>query len=108
MWVGSFRCECFYVGQCVLREWAVEEGGLYGYFGEQGLSVGVHPAVKGTRWNRIGLGLKFIYDNSHTIKYIIDQSGNCTISYQTYIIAVSLDRRVLPCRCASVRVRETT
>ncbi len=31
----------FYVGQCVLREWFVGGGGLYGYFGEQGLPVGV-------------------------------------------------------------------
>ncbi len=47
MWVGSFGCECFYVGQCVLRKWAVEEGGLYGYFGEQGLSVGVQEWLEG-------------------------------------------------------------
>ncbi len=67
-----------------------------------------NPAVKCSRWNCIGVGLKFIYDNSHTKKYIIEQSGNCTISYQTYITAVSLDRRVLPCRCGSVHVRETT
>ncbi len=24
------------MGGCVLREWVVEGGGLYGYFGEQG------------------------------------------------------------------------
>ncbi len=31
----------FYVGQCVLREWVVRGGGLDGFFGEQGLPVGI-------------------------------------------------------------------
>ncbi len=31
----------FYVGRCVLRECVVRGGGLDGYFGEQGLSVGI-------------------------------------------------------------------
>ncbi len=34
------------------------------------------PAVKGTRWNRIGLRLQFLYNNSLTKKYIMDQFGN--------------------------------
>ncbi len=29
------------MGQCVLREWVVGGGGLYGYFRKQGLTVGV-------------------------------------------------------------------
>ncbi len=64
-------------------------GRLGGYFVEQGLPVGIqvclegfyqgcvdYPAVKGTRWNRIGLRLQFLYNNSLTKKYIMDQSGN--------------------------------
>ncbi len=63
-------------------------------------------AVKGTRWNCIGLGLKFAYLISHNKQYIMDQYGNW-ISNQTYITAVSFVWRVLSCRRASVRVRET-
>ncbi len=33
--------------QCVQREWVVGEGGLYGYFGEQGLSMGVQECLEG-------------------------------------------------------------
>ncbi len=33
--------EVFYVGRCVLREWVVGGGGLDGYFGKQGLPVGI-------------------------------------------------------------------
>ncbi len=36
-----------YVGQCVLREFVVGGGGLYGYFGEQGLPVGVQECLEG-------------------------------------------------------------
>ncbi len=38
---GSFGCEFFYVGPCVLRERVVREGGLDGYIGEQGLPVSI-------------------------------------------------------------------
>ncbi len=31
----------FYVDRCVLKEWVVGGGGLDGYFGEQGLPVGI-------------------------------------------------------------------
>ncbi len=34
----------FYLGQ---REWVVEGGGLYGYFREQGLQVGVQECLEG-------------------------------------------------------------
>ncbi len=33
--------------QCVQREWVVGEGGLYGYFGEQGLPMDVQERSKG-------------------------------------------------------------
>ncbi len=33
------------VGRCVLREWVVRGGGLDGYFGEQGLPVGIQECV---------------------------------------------------------------
>ncbi len=35
------------MGRCVLREWVVKEGGLYEYFGEQGLPVGVQECIEG-------------------------------------------------------------
>ncbi len=35
----------FYVGRCVLREWDVRGGGLDGYFGEQGLPVGIQDEL---------------------------------------------------------------
>ncbi len=35
------------MGQRVQREWAVEGGGLYGYFREQGLAVGVQECLEG-------------------------------------------------------------
>ncbi len=35
----------FYLGQCVLGEWVVGGGGLYGYFREQGLLVGVQEGL---------------------------------------------------------------
>ncbi len=35
-----------YVGRCVLREWAVGGGGLDGYFGEQGLPVGIQECLE--------------------------------------------------------------
>ncbi len=41
IWEGSLGCEFFCLGGCVLREWVVEGGGLYGYFGEQGLPAGI-------------------------------------------------------------------
>ncbi len=46
MWEGSFVCEFFYVGRCVLREWVVKGGGLDGYFGEQGLPVGIQECLE--------------------------------------------------------------
>ncbi len=36
----------FYVGRCVLREWVVRVGELDGYFGEQGLPVGIHECLE--------------------------------------------------------------
>ncbi len=39
----------FYVDQCVLRQWVVERGRLYGYVREQGLPVGVQEPLKGFR-----------------------------------------------------------
>ncbi len=41
------------------------------------------PAVKGTRSNPIGVGLKFVHLNLLNKKYIMDQYENCTITYQT-------------------------
>ncbi len=38
--------EFFYVGRCVLREWVVRGGGLDGYFGEQGLPVGIQECLE--------------------------------------------------------------
>ncbi len=35
-----------YVGLCVLREWVVKGGGLDGYFGEQGLPVGIQGCLE--------------------------------------------------------------
>ncbi len=46
MWEGSFVCEVFYVGRCVLREWFVKGGELDGYFGEQGLPVGIQECLE--------------------------------------------------------------
>ncbi len=37
----------FYVGRCVLREWVVRGGWLHGYFGEQGLPVGIQEWLEG-------------------------------------------------------------
>ncbi len=34
------------VGRCVLREWVVRGGGLDGYFGEQGLPVGIQEYLE--------------------------------------------------------------
>ncbi len=45
MWEGSFVCEFFYVGRCVLREWVVKGGGLDRYFGEQELPVGIQECL---------------------------------------------------------------
>ncbi len=45
MWEELFGCEFFKVGQCVQREWVVGGGGLYGYFGEQRLPVGVQECL---------------------------------------------------------------
>ncbi len=36
------------MGQCVQREWAVQWDVLYGYFGEQGLPVGVQKCLEGS------------------------------------------------------------
>ncbi len=36
----------FYVRRCVLREWVVRGGGLDGYFGEQGLPVGIQECLE--------------------------------------------------------------
>ncbi len=38
---GHLGVSFFYMGRCVLREWVVREGGLGGYFREQGLPVGI-------------------------------------------------------------------
>ncbi len=46
MWEASFGCEFFYVGQCVLREWVVGWGELYGYFGEQDLPMGAQECLE--------------------------------------------------------------
>ncbi len=46
MWVGSFGCELFYVGRCVLREWVVVRGELDGNFGEQGQPVGIQESLE--------------------------------------------------------------
>ncbi len=43
---GSFGCGFFYMGQCVLGEWVVGGGVLYGYFREQGLLVGVQEGLE--------------------------------------------------------------
>ncbi len=34
------------MGPCVLREWVVGGGGLDGYFGEQGLPVGIQECLE--------------------------------------------------------------
>ncbi len=34
------------MGQCVLRDWVVIGGGLDGYFGEQGLPVGIQECLE--------------------------------------------------------------
>ncbi len=52
MWVygkGHLRVS-FCVGRCVLKEWVVRGGGLDGYFGEQGLPVGIQECL--TRFHR--------------------------------------------------------
>ncbi len=43
--------------------------------------------LRSALWTRIRLGLKFVYLISLTWKCIMDLNGNCTISYQTNIIA---------------------
>ncbi len=45
MWEGSFGCAFFYAGLYVLREWVVGGGGLDGYFGKQGLPVGIQECL---------------------------------------------------------------
>ncbi len=50
MWEGSFGYEFCFVGQCVLREWVVGGCGLYGYFGEQALPVGIQGCLEGLHW----------------------------------------------------------
>ncbi len=37
----------FYEGQCILREWVVGRGRLYGHFGEQGMPVGFKECLDG-------------------------------------------------------------
>ncbi len=69
--------------------------------------MGSHPAVKETRSNRIGIELKFVNLISLSKLFIVAVYGNCKISDQTYIAAVSVARRVLQCRRSSVRLRET-
>ncbi len=44
----------FYVSPCVLREWVVRGGALDGYFGEQGLPVGIQECLE--RFHRGCLG----------------------------------------------------
>ncbi len=46
IWERSFGSEFFYVGRCVLREWVMSGGGLDGYFGEQGLPVGIQECLE--------------------------------------------------------------
>ncbi len=41
-----------YVGRCALREWVVRGDGLDGYFGEQGLLVGIQECLE--RFHRGG------------------------------------------------------
>ncbi len=53
MWKRSLGCEFFYVGRCVLREWVKRGGGLDGYFGEQGLTVGIQECLE--RFHRGGV-----------------------------------------------------
>ncbi len=36
----------FYIGRCVLRKWVVRGGRLDGYFGEQGLPVGMQECLE--------------------------------------------------------------
>ncbi len=45
IWEGSLGRE-FCVGRCVLREWALEGGGLDWYFGEQRLPVGTQECLE--------------------------------------------------------------
>ncbi len=40
----------FYVGQCVLWNWVVGRGRLYGYSGEQGIPVGIKECLEGFHW----------------------------------------------------------
>ncbi len=57
-----------YVGQCVLREWVVGGGGLDGYFGEQGLPVGVQECLEGSHRGCIDyFGQQFVpqWDNAN-------------------------------------------
>ncbi len=48
MWVygEGHKGVSFCVGGCVLRECVVEGGGLYGYFGEQGLPAGIKECLE--------------------------------------------------------------
>ncbi len=49
------------MGQCMLREWVVRGGGLDGYFGEQGLPVGVQEYLEGFHRGCVDyLSLKFV------------------------------------------------
>ncbi len=66
----------------------------------------INSAVKGTLWNRIGLGLKFIYPISLTIEYIMDPHWKCIISYH-HAFPHSSHRQVGSTMCASGRARET-
>ncbi len=46
-YMGRVTWVCvFYVGRCVLREWVVRGGGLDGYFGEQGLPMGIQECLE--------------------------------------------------------------
>ncbi len=46
-YMGRVMSVCiFYVSRCVLREWVVRGGRLDGYFGEQGLPVGIQDGLE--------------------------------------------------------------
>ncbi len=61
MWEGPF--ECFYVCQRVLREWGARGGGLYGYFREQGLPVGVQDCLNDITEDALTISAGSLFQN---------------------------------------------
>ncbi len=86
----------FCVGGCVLRECVVEGGGVYGYFGEQGLPAGIKECLE--RFHRRKalekvqkLALKFVkglrhvpYEAAHKGHYLLIKLDCLKVSFWSF------------------------